>query len=57
VFIRAPVVERIGEGVEILAKHGGHPVVVREGNLLAATFHPEMAGDPRLHERLVALAK
>ena len=57
VFIRAPVVEDLGAGVEVLAEHGGHPVVVRQGNLLAAAFHPEMAGDPRLHERLLSLAK
>jgi 5'-phosphate synthase pdxT subunit len=56
VFIRAPVVERVGPGVEVLAEHGGRPVVVRQGNLLAASFHPEIAGDPRLHERVLALA-
>jgi pyridoxal 5'-phosphate synthase pdxT subunit len=56
VFIRAPRVGRIGETVEVLAEHGGHPVVVRQGNLLAASFHPEMAGDPRLHALLLKMA-
>jgi 5'-phosphate synthase pdxT subunit len=55
VFIRAPQVDRVGPGVQVLAEHAGRPVVVREGNLLAAAFHPEIAGDPRLHERLLAL--
>ena len=49
VFIRAPRVEEVGSSVEVLAEHAGKPVVVRQGNILAATFHPEMAGDPRLH--------
>lgn len=55
VFIRAPVVEGVGAGVEVLAEHEGAPVVVRQGTLLAASFHPEMAGDPRLHELLLGL--
>jgi 5'-phosphate synthase pdxT subunit len=53
VFIRAPVVSRVGSGVEVLAEHGGRPVVVSEGRLLAAAFHPELAGDPRLHALLL----
>jgi len=53
VFIRAPVVAEVGAGVEVLAEHDGRPVVVRQGNLLAAAFHPEIAGDPRLHRRLL----
>ena len=57
VFIRAPVVEAVGPGVEVLAEHEGRPVVVQQGRLLAASFHPEMARDPRLHERLLALAQ
>jgi 5'-phosphate synthase pdxT subunit len=56
VFIRAPRIEGVGPGVEVLAEHGGEPVVVQQETVLAATFHPEMAGDPRMHERLVALA-
>jgi 5'-phosphate synthase pdxT subunit len=55
VFIRAPGVSRIGPGVKVLAEHDGAPVVVQEGKILAASFHPEMAGDARLHERLLAL--
>jgi 5'-phosphate synthase pdxT subunit len=55
VFIRAPRVEALGPGVEVLAEHEGRPAVVRQGNLLASAFHPEIAGDPRLHERLLGL--
>jgi 5'-phosphate synthase pdxT subunit len=53
VFIRAPVVERVGEEVEVLAELDGRPVVVEEHNLLAAAFHPELAGDVRLHRRML----
>lgn len=49
VFIRAPAVARVGDGVEVLAEHAGAPVVVSQGPMLAAAFHPEIAGDPRLH--------
>jgi 5'-phosphate synthase pdxT subunit len=56
VFIRAPQVVRVGDGVEVLARHQDRPVVVRQGTLLAAAFHPEIAGDPRLHRRLLELA-
>jgi pyridoxal 5'-phosphate synthase pdxT subunit len=50
VFIRAPVVERVGPGVEVLAEHDGTPVLGRDGNVLFATFHPELAGDLRVHQ-------
>ena len=53
VFIRAPVVVEVGEGVEVIAEHAGRPVVVEQGSLLAAAFHPELAGDPRLHARFL----
>lgn len=54
VFIRAPYVTEVGEGVEVLAKdQGGHPVVVRQGPHLAAAFHPELSGDNRLHRAFV----
>ena len=53
VFIRAPWVEEVGEGVEVLAEVEGHPVAVRQGNVLAVAFHPELTGDGRLHEWLV----
>jgi 5'-phosphate synthase pdxT subunit len=56
VFIRAPQVSGVGSGVDVLAEHEGIPVAVQQGNLMAASFHPEMAGDPRLHERLLTLA-
>jgi pyridoxal 5'-phosphate synthase pdxT subunit len=57
VFIRAPVVERVGPDVEVVATHDGSPVVVREGALLASSFHPEMTADGRLHELFVDMAK
>jgi pyridoxal 5'-phosphate synthase pdxT subunit len=53
VFIRAPWVEEVGEGVEVLAEVDGHPVAVRQGNILAVAFHPELSGDLSLHEWLV----
>jgi len=56
VFIRAPQVESMGTDVEVLAEHGGAPVVVRQGRIIGAAFHPEMAGDPRLHEHLLRLS-
>ncbi len=54
VFIRAPRIQRTGPGVEVLATHRGEPVVVREGNVAAATFHPELTTDRRLHRLLFA---
>jgi pyridoxal 5'-phosphate synthase pdxT subunit len=53
VFIRAPWVDEVGEGVEVLAEVEGHPVAVRQGNVLAVAFHPELTGDGRLHAWLV----
>ncbi len=53
VFIRAPWVERVGDGVEVLAEVDGHPVAVRQDNVLAVAFHPEIAGEPRLHAWLL----
>ena len=50
VFIRAPYVERVGDGVEVLASVDDHPVLCRQGSVLAAAFHPELSGDLRLHE-------
>ncbi|MGQ0743553.1 MAG: pyridoxal 5'-phosphate synthase glutaminase subunit PdxT [Acidimicrobiales bacterium] len=49
IFIRAPVVERLGEGVEVLASLGTQPILCRQGPILVAAFHPELSGDPRLH--------
>jgi len=53
VFIRAPWVLEHGERVEVLAEVDGHPVAVRQGNILAVAFHPEIDGDARLHEWLL----
>ena len=56
VFIRAPVVERVGSDVEVLATVDGVPVLCREGTVLVSSFHPEMSGDGRIHERFLDLA-
>ncbi|KAA0115937.1 pyridoxal 5'-phosphate synthase glutaminase subunit PdxT [Mycolicibacterium sp. P9-22] len=53
VFIRAPWVERVGPEVEVLATAAGHPVAVRQGRMLATSFHPEMTGDRRVHAMFV----
>jgi 5'-phosphate synthase pdxT subunit len=53
VFIRAPWVEDLGAGVEVLAEVDGHPVAVRQGNVLAVAFHPELTDEHRLHQWLV----
>jgi 5'-phosphate synthase pdxT subunit len=55
VFIRAPWIESVGEGVEVLAELDGHPVVARQGNLLVAAFHPELTDDLRLHAYFLAI--
>ena len=55
VFIRAPKIERIGEGVEVIATEGRDPVMVRKGKTLAATFHPELSDDPRIHQYFLDL--
>jgi 5'-phosphate synthase pdxT subunit len=56
VFIRAPWIEEHGSGVDVLGRYQGHPVVVREGRLLACSFHPELTEDSRLHALLMAIA-
>ncbi len=53
VFIRAPWIERAGPGVEILARHGGHGVFVREGRVMGTAFHPELTRDARVHAYFV----
>lgn len=53
IFIRAPWIESVGDGVEVLAEHDGHIVAARDGRLMAATFHPELTGDPRMHRYFV----
>jgi len=50
VFIRAPRIERVGDGVEIVGQLNGEPVLVRQNKVLAASFHPELAGDARMHQ-------
>src|SRR5215470_4716673 len=55
VFIRAPKIERVGEGVEVIATQGRDPVMVRKGNTLAATFHPELSDDARIHQYFLQL--
>lgn len=55
VFIRAPWVERVGDSVEVLARAGDHIVAVRQGNVLATAFHPEMTGDGRVHQLFVSM--
>jgi pyridoxal 5'-phosphate synthase pdxT subunit len=50
VFIRAPIIESIGKGVEVLAEDAGHPVLVQQGRILASTFHPELTADTTIHE-------
>jgi 5'-phosphate synthase pdxT subunit len=54
VFIRAPKVERVGEGVSVLAQHRGVPVLARQGTVLVASFHPELTDDLRLHGLFVS---
>ncbi len=54
VFIRAPKLATLGAGVEVLARVGGEPVFVRDGKILATTFHPELTDDLRVHAALVA---
>jgi 5'-phosphate synthase pdxT subunit len=56
VFIRAPWIEEAGPDVDVLARYDGHPVVVREGTLLACAFHPELTDDSRLHALFMAMA-
>ena len=53
VFIRAPWVERVGPGVQVLGEAAGHIVAVRQGRMLATAFHPEMTGDRRIHKLFV----
>jgi 5'-phosphate synthase pdxT subunit len=55
VFIRAPKIERVGAGVEVIATEGSDPVAVRQGRAMAATFHPELSEDTRVHQAFVDL--
>lgn len=53
VFIRAPIIRRAGDSVRVLARYGGDPVLVEQGRHMAATFHPELSGDDRVHARFL----
>jgi len=57
IYIRAPWVERAGPGVQTLAQRDGHPVMVRQENILATAFHPELSGDRRVHEYFMRMVR
>src|SRR5205823_14504514 len=57
VFIRAPKINRVGKEVEVLAQESGDPVLVRQGKLMAATFHPELSPDTRVHAAFLDLVR
>lgn len=57
IFIRAPWAAETGAGVEVLAEVDGNPVAVRQGNILAISFHPELSGEPRLHELMLGFVR
>jgi 5'-phosphate synthase pdxT subunit len=57
VFIRAPIIESVGPGVEVLAEFSGKPSLVQQGTILAATFHPELTSDSTVHQRFLGLVK
>ena len=56
VFIRAPIIERVGPGVQVLAESEGQPVVIRQDHILIATFHPELTSDTTVHEYFLRMA-
>jgi 5'-phosphate synthase pdxT subunit len=56
VFIRGPIIESVGPGVDVLARHSGQPTLVQKDNLLAATFHPELTDDPTVHQHFLSMA-
>jgi 5'-phosphate synthase pdxT subunit len=57
VFIRGPIIERVGPGVEVLAEYAGKPSLVEQGRVMAATFHPELTDDTTVHECFVRMAE
>jgi pyridoxal 5'-phosphate synthase pdxT subunit len=57
VFIRAPIIKSVGEGVEVLARDAAHPVLVQQGRILAATFHPELTNDLTVHRHFVEMIR
>ena len=56
VFIRGPIFERVGPGLEVLAEYAGKPALVQKGRILAAAFHPELTNDTTVHQRFLELA-
>jgi len=56
VFIRGPVIERVGPGVQVLAEYAGKPALVQKGRVMAAAFHPELTNDTTVHDRFVKMA-
>jgi pyridoxal 5'-phosphate synthase pdxT subunit len=57
VFIRAPIIAKAGRGVKVLAEYNGDPVLVQQGNILIATFHPELSADSAVHKYFVKMAR
>ena len=57
VFIRAPIIEKTGPGVDVLAEREGKPVLVQQGQVMASTFHPELTDDTAIHQHFVQLAE
>jgi 5'-phosphate synthase pdxT subunit len=57
IFIRAPAIVEVGQGVEVMARYGESYVLVRQGKVLASTFHPELSGDKRLHKYFIEFVK
>lgn len=57
VFIRGPIIERVGGGIEVLAEYAGKPALVQKGSVMAATFHPELTSDTAVHARFLELVK
>jgi 5'-phosphate synthase pdxT subunit len=57
VFIRAPIIESVGPDVKVLAEDAGHPVLVEQGRILAATFHPELTDDSTIHKYFIKMAR
>ena len=53
VFIRAPIIEAVGQGIDVLAEDAGHPVLVQRGRVMASTFHPELTEDTTVHEHFL----
>jgi 5'-phosphate synthase pdxT subunit len=56
VFIRGPIFERVGPGIEVLAEYAGKPALVQKAHILAAAFHPELTDDTTVHQRFLELA-